>query len=645
MKSKIGVYICHCGGNISDYVDVEKVRAAVANESDVALAKTTVFACADSSQKDIVNDIKESGIDAFVVASCSPKLHQITFQSVAERAGINKYNYVHANIREQCSWAHSDDKQGATEKAIQIVRAAIAKVRLSEAIEPMEIKTQQAVLVLGAGVAGMKSAVALAKMGTKVYLAEKEHFIGGRISHWDVLCTTNETGKELVTRLYNDVISNKNITLFTGAELIESAGSKGNFSCKLKITPRYVKGSCDDKNTFLKAIDACPVQVSDKFNFGITKRKALYHNFPSEYPQAPVVDIKNCTRCGECEKVCSQIDFSQKEEILDLKVGTVLVATGFDPYTPGEGEFGYIAIDNVITLPQFKRLVANSSNDLIWKNKKVKNIAYIYCVGSRQVEGENKYCSRYCCTTTIYSAIHTANKFKDTNHFHFTRGVRTYGKQERLYHQANSDGHVFLQSFEDDPPRVERKGDKTIVRINDVLTRKKEMEVEADLVVLVTGMVPRSESRIGEILKIPKGRDKFYNEIHMKLRPVETVIDGVTIAGACQGPKNVVESINSALSAAIKSYSFVSSETIAVEPIIAEIDSNICTWCGECARVCPFDAISQNTVNGKTVAEINTSICKGCGMCLPVCKPNAIQLKTFSDNEVMQMINVLANDL
>jgi len=644
MKTNIGVYICHCGGNISDYVDVEAVKAAVEKEDGVTLAKTTMFACADSCQKEIISDIQEKGLDSFVVASCSPKLHLPTFQSVAERAGMNKYNYIHANIREQVSWAHSDDKQGATAKAIQLVRAAVAKVRLSESIEQVEINTQQAVLVIGAGIAGMKAACLIAKTGIPVYIVEKEHFIGGRIAQWDVLCTTDETGKELVTRLYNDVISNKNITLFTGAELIQSSGSKGDFTVKIRITPRYVKGDCN-KEELQKAIQLCPVEVDDSFNFNITKRKAIYHSFPSEYPQHAVIDIKNCTKCGECEKVCSQIDFSQKEEIVEIKIGSILVATGFDSYTPNTSEFGYMTSDKVITLPQFKRLVAISDGELIWKGKKVNNIAYIYCVGSRQVEGDNKYCSRYCCTTTIYSAIKAAEKFKNLNQFHFTRGIRTYGKQELLYNKASKDGQIFLQSYEDDLPVVNVKGDKTIVKINDILTNRKELEVEADLVVLVTGMIPRTESNISEILKIPKGRDKFFNEIHMKLRPVETVIDGVTIAGACQGPKNVVESINSALSAAIKSYSFVKSDKLAVEPIVAEINPDICVWCDECTKVCPFDAISKIENNGKEVALINLSVCKGCGMCLPVCPVNAIQLKTFSDDEIEQMIDVLANDL
>ncbi len=641
MKKRIGVYVCHCGGNISDYVDVEKVREAVENDEGVFLAKTTMFACADSNQKEMVEDIVAQKLDGVVVASCSPKLHLITFRAVTERAGLNKYNYVHANIREQVSWAHSDNKPGATEKAIQIVKSAVAKVRLSEPLDPIKVEATKAVAVVGAGVAGMKAAIKIAKSGAEVYLIEREFFVGGRVAQWDNLCATDETGKELVTRLYDEVMENKNVTLFTGAEVVEKSGSVGSFALKVKITPRYIQMKCN-KGELQKAIDACPVEVSDRFNFGMTKRKAIYHNYPSEYPQLPAIDIENCTRCGECEKLCSSIDFSQKVAYLDLKVGSVLLATGFDPYEPKKGEFGYGEIDNVITLPEFKRIIHyNNSTKLVFNGTEVNNIAYIYCVGSRQVDGENKYCSRYCCTSNIYTAIGVKKKYRDINNFHFNRGIRTYGKQELLYDESSRLGDIYLQSFEDSPPVVEMIDGKTIVTINDILTSDKKLEVEADLVVLVTGMIPRKDNSIGSLLKVPKGRDKFFNEIHMKLRPVETVIDGITIAGACQGPKNIVESMTSSLAAATKSFTLVASGELALEPTIAKVDASLCDWCGKCDDACPYSAFMKKEVNGKTIAVVNESICKGCGMCLPVCPTNAIQLTGLSDNEVESIINAL----
>ena len=643
MNKKIGVYICHCGGNISDYVDVEKVKQSVENEDGVSLVKTTMFACGDANQKEMVDDIKKNELDGVVVASCSPKLHLITFRAVTERAGLNKYNYVHANIREQASWAHSDDKVGATVTAIHLVKAAIAKVRLAEPLYPYIITSKKAVAIIGGGVAGMRAAIELSDMGCPVTLIEREHFIGGRVAQWNLLFTTKETGKEVVTKLYDNIVTRDNITLLTGSEVIASTGNIGAFKLKIKKTPRFIKEECH-KGNLQKAISVCPVEVADDFNFSITKRKAIYHNFPSEYPQYPVIDIKNCTRCGECEKICESVDFTEKEKIIEIEVGSVLMATGFDSYTPSEGEFGYDHIENVVTLPQFKRIIELNDKKLIFKGKEIKNIAYIYCIGSRQIEGENKYCSRYCCTSAIFAAIHTRNKFENINNYHFNRGIRTYGKQEILYAESLKKGDIYLQSYEDDPPVVNQVNDKTLVRINDILTAKREMSVEVDLVVLVTGMVPRADNSVASLFKLPKGRDKFFNEIHMKLRPVETVIDGITICGACQGPKNIMESVNSALSAAAKSFSYVSKGELELEPIIAKIEKDLCTWCGACAEACPFDAIKMVKDEKKDIAAINNSVCKGCGMCLPVCPTDAIDLIAYSNREIESMIDALAGE-
>ncbi|MDA3818352.1 MAG: CoB--CoM heterodisulfide reductase iron-sulfur subunit A family protein [Prolixibacteraceae bacterium] len=640
MKKKIGIYICHCGGNISDYVDVEKVKKAVENDADIFLAKTTMFACGDTNQNEMVDDITNMKLNGVVVASCSPKLHLQTFRSVSERAGLNKYQYVHANIREQVSWPHSDDKLGATEKAIKQVKAAIAKARLAEPLEPMTITAQKAVAVIGAGVAGIKAALQLSDMGTQVYLIEREPFVGGRTAQWERIFTSNETGKEIISRLYKDILSRDNITVFTQAEVVDYSGSIGDFKLMVKVAPRFIREHCVEDN-LQKAIDVCPVEVPDSFNFEINSRKAIYNHYPSEYPYLPVIDIQNCTRCGECEKVCKNIDFSQKEETLNLQVGSILMATGFDPYTPADNEYGYKHIDNVITLPQFKRLLALNDSKLMYNGKVIKNIAYIYCVGSRQVNGDNKYCSRYCCTSTIHAAIHAKEKFGNINNYHFNRGIRTYGKQELLYDESSRMGDIYLQFFEDGEPQIYKEGNKTIVKVKDVLTKYKELEVEADLVVLVTGMVPRKDNAIGSLLKLPRGRDKFFNEIHMKLRPVETVIDGVAISGACQGPKNVTESVNSALSAATKSFSIVSKGEIDLEPVIAIIDKDNCTWCGACAEACPYDAI-QKTVDGdKSYAVLNSTVCKGCGMCLPVCPSDAIDLTAYSNHEIENMIDAL----
>lgn len=573
MKERIGVYICHCGGNISDYVDVEKVRQAVENETGVAMAKTTVFACSDANQNDMVEDIRNHHLDGVIVASCSPKLHLTTFRNVTERGELNKYTYVHTNIREQASWAHSDDKQGATEKAIHLVKAAIAKSRYAEPLYPNQFEAEKTIAVIGAGIAGMKAAISLADKKTEVLLIEREQEVGGHTATWGPLSMSEESGSELIDRIYADLLQRENVTIMTGTEVISSKGSIGNFTLKVRKRPK---------------------QAGD-----------------------PV-------------------------ETAEFNVGSVVVATGFDSYTPKEGEFGFAQSDNVITLPEFKQLIDTSgTKELIYKGRKIHNIAYIYCVGSRQTNGENTYCSRFCCTSVIHAAIQAKKKFKKIHNIHLNRGIRTYGKQELLYAESLALGDLYLQWAEDTPPAVVAEGKKTTITIRDILSANRELEVDADLVVLVTGMVPRADNNVGKLFKLQKGRDRFFNEVHMKLRPVETVIDGVTIAGTCQGPKNIMESVNSALSAATKSYSYISKGMLETEPIVAEVNSDVCSWCSKCAEACPFNAILQEEKEGKTVAVVNNSVCKGCGMCAPVCPTDAINLINYSSEEIMSMIDAL----
>lgn len=565
-KKRIGVYVCHCGGNISDYVDVEKVRAAVEDEDSIVLSKRTMFACSDSNQKDMIEDIKEHNLDGVIVASCSPKLHLATFREVSERGDLNKYTYVHSNIREQASWAHSNDKMGATEKAIHLVKGAIAKARHTKPLEPTQIKAEKSVAVIGGGIAGLKAALALSDKEMHVFVIEREAAVGGWVAKWKDLFMTEETGDSIIRRLHDDLKSRENVTIWTSSEVISNTGSIGDITLKIR----------------------------------------------------------------------------QREEEFDINVGSVLVATGFDNYTPDEGEYGFNSVPNVITLPEFKQLIDHEKGKLTYKGKRVKNIAYIYCVGSRQPEGGNTYCSRFCCTATIHAANEAREKFKDIQNFHFTRGVRSYGKQELLYADSLQGGDIYMQSYEDDLPTVFARNNKPVVRINDILTGGRELEVEPDLVVLVTGMVPRKDENIGRIFKLPRGRDKFFNEVHMKLRPVETVIDGVTIAGTCQGPKTIIETVNSALSAATKAYSNLSKGVLETDPQVAEIDPVACTGCEKCIPLCPFDAISMQNSGDKSVAVINSTLCKGCGMCMPVCEPDAIDLIAYSNVQIMGMIDALA---
>jgi heterodisulfide reductase subunit A len=645
MRQKIGVYICHCGGNISDYVDVNKVKDLISAEEGVNVIKTTMLACADSSQKEMVEDIKNKGLDAIVVASCSPKLHLTTFRAVSERAGLNPYNYVQVNIREQGSWAHSDTPQQATEKVVRLVRGGIARVRHSEPLSPIQISARNSVAIFGAGISGLKSAIEIADMGSEVYLIEQDHFIGGRVPQWGDLFPTDENGEEIVERLFEEIDRRKNITLLTGAEAESVSGCVGSFDITLKIHPRYVKSGCDT-DKLKEAIDACPVEVADEFNFAITQRKAIYKSYPGALPDIPAIDMKACNKCGECAKICGKsVDLTQKQETRHLEVGAILLHTGFDPYQPAEGEFGYKQNEQVITLQEFRRLIQLSGDELTVKGRRIKEVAFIYCVGTRQKEGENKYCARFCCTAAIHTALLIKNRFRDIQNYHLFRDIRTYGKQEILYEKSGRQQDLYLKFPDDEPPTVEQEGDRTVITVKDILTDGEELEIAADLVVLVTGMVPRSDNKIADILKVPHSRDNFFNEIHPKLRPVETVIGGVFIAGTCQGPKNIAETVMSSLSASAKAHSLIQSGEIELEPLVATVNTEVCKWCGQCAEVCTYGAISQEEVDGKTVALVSEALCKGCGSCAAMCPLDAIDVIGYTSNEIEATIDALTREV
>lgn len=581
MKSRIGVYICHCGGNISDYVKVEELGKMFHEEDNVVISKDVMFACADSNQKAMINDIKENNLDAIVVASCSPKLHLHTFRNVASRANLSPYNYVQVNIREQCSWPHSDKPREATIKAAGLIRAGINRVSHSEPLDNIDIQVTKAVLVAGAGVAGMKAAIDLAQLGNQVYLVEKESFVGGHIAHNEKLFMSGQNGNDIVASLYKEIKLLNNITLFTSATIIKVSGSLGNFLIDVKVNP----------------------QISTSTH--------------------------------------QHIDTSAHQpEVLSLTAGSVLVTTGYDYYQPKEGEYGYKTLSNVLTLPEFKRLMESSPDKLIYNNQQIGKIAFIYCVGNRQTKGENKYCSRQCCTSAIYTSLQLKEKYRDITAFHLYRDIRTYGKQEILYEQSSKQGDFYFKFEEKEAPVIEQNGKSLVLKFKDYLTSKMQMEVEADMVVLDTGMVAREDSvKIAELFKIPIGSDKFFNEIHPKLKPVETVIKGVYIGGSCQGPKNISESVQSSLSASAKINALLKSGTVSVDPVIAKISANACTWCGKCAGVCDYTAIKEVESAGKHIAAVNTAICTGCGICAPVCPENAIEIAQYTDQEIESMID------
>jgi heterodisulfide reductase subunit A len=567
---RIGVYVCHCGGNISDYVDVEAVAAATRNEPGVVVAKTTMFACADASQQEMEHDIEEQNLDGLVVASCSPKLHVVTFRGVAKRAGLNPYEYNQANIREQCSWTHTDDHEGATSKAIGLVRGVIARTRFSEPLEPLVVETTQKALIIGGGVTGLRAAIGLADIGLGVFLVEREAELGGWVGKFGPMFPHERDGRGLIAHMVEEIKKRPAINVFTGAEVVSKTGSFGNYEVGIRV-------GGDELQT------------------------------------------------------------------IKVQVGSIVVATGFDSYQPAESEFGS-GLDGVMTLPEFKDMVDHTTGPLRHNGRPVRSLAYIYCVGSRQPDG-NEYCSRFCCSAAAHASIKVSGLDPKIRQYHLYRDIRTYGNFELLYTEARKQGAVYVKFPDDAPPTVAGEaGGGLACTVRDLLSGDEELEIPVDLVVLVTGMVPRKNEEMVGLLKLPLGRDGFFNEIHPKLRPVETMVDGILIAGTCQGPKSSAESVASGLAAVTQSASVLKKGVAELDPLVATVDPDACTWCGKCLDACPYGAIAQLSLNGREVATISEAGCKGCGGCVPICPENAIDLRGYTDAQITAEIDGLLQE-
>lgn len=664
---RIGVYICHCGGNISDVVAVEKVVEAVAGLPNVVVARDNTFMCSDPGQNLIAQDIRDEKLNRVVVAACSPSLHEHTFRRTLARARLNPYLYEHANIREQVSWCSKSDPDGATDKATRLVGAAIAKARLLEPLEPIRVDARQHVVVIGGGVSGLCSARDLSRNGLAVTLLERTAFLGGRTAQLDRVYPTEDAARDLLQQLIDEVDRDPDITVHTLAEVTAASGYVGNFHLNVRLGARGVTEKLDPDQV-RAAMDACPETAESDFNHRLVLRKAIYLPYPGCYPPIPAIDWEACTHCGKCAEVVGSkgINLEAQSEQIELDAGAIVLATGFDLYEPHQGEYGYGEHAEVITLAQLIRLLDKEgpTGGMLERNgNPIKNVCLIHCVGSRQVQGIhepgpdgriNDYCSRVCCTAALHAANEIRERFPEINVFDFYQDIRTYGRgHEDYYENASKRGVLFFRYLAETPPVVTEAnrtdGFPLVVRVKDTLTFGEELEVPADLVVLATGMVSRDISNLVNMLKLPRSADRFLQEVHPKLRPVELAVNGVFIAGTCQAPMDITESCAAASAVAVKAAALLGKGYIELDPFVAQVDLKLCVGEAKCLEECKYmTAVSliEQEVRGKTVrlAAVNAALCNGCGMCAAACPHGAIQVAGWRLEQFEAMTDALVAD-
>jgi len=650
VSEKIGVYICHCGSNIAGKVDVEEVsRWAKERFPNVAVSRDYKFMCSSPGQELIEQDIKEHGLTRVVVAACSPHLHEKTFRGACERAGLNPYLFEMVSVREHVSWV-TEDQIEATIKSKALIEGAIHRVAYHQPLTPIRVEINPNVMVVGGGVAGIQAALEIADSGSHVFMVEREPSIGGHMAQFDKTFPTLDCSACILTPKMFDVGNHPNITLLTWSEVEKVDGYVGNFTVRVRKKARKVN---EDLCTgCLVCQEKCPKRVVDNvFEAGMSRRKAIYVPFPQAVPNHPVMDVENCLyfktgRCKVCEKVCptGAIDFTQEDEILELNIGNIILATGYDLFDPKRiPQYGYGKLPNVLTSLEFERLTNASgptNGEVYLADGKTapKAIGIIHCVGSRD-KNYNEYCSSICCMQSLKFA-HLAHEKTGAQVYNFYIDIRTPLKDyEEFYNRVLDEGTIFVRGKVGevtDMARTQEEEGKLIIQVFDTLAGV-QRRVPVDMVVLSVAIQPRKDSvETGKTFGIACGAQGWMIERHPKLDPVATMTDGIFIAGCAQGPKDIPASVAQGAAAAARVIGRIQQGNIMLEPIRATIEEERCSGCRICNSLCPFNAITFDEV--KEVSVINEALCQGCGTCVAACPAGAISGTHYSNEQILAQI-------
>ena len=660
---RIGVFVCWCGSNIAGTVDVAAVSEALKNEPGVVFSANYQYMCSQAGQDMIKSAIAEHKLTGIVVCSCSPRMHEATFRKTASSAGLNPYMVEIANIREQCSWVHKD-MLTATEKAIILGKAAVAKVNLNTPLIPGESPVTKRALVIGGGIAGIQTALDIAEAGFPVDIVETKPTIGGKMAQLDKTFPTLDCAACILTPKMVDAGQNENIRIFSYSEVTAVKGFVGNFDVTIKKKARYVN---EDVCTGCGAcVEKCPMKkVPNEFNLNMDNRSAIYIPFAQAVPKVATIDPNHCNmlkngRCGVCAKVCAAgaIDYKQQDQYIEEKYGAIVVATGFNPINLDKfDEFAYNQSKDVITSLEFERLT-NAAGPTAGKlvrpsdGKHPHTIVFVQCVGSRCdscAEKGKEYCSKICCMYTAKHAMLIRDKYPDTEVYVFYIDVRTPGKNfDEFYRRAVEEyGVHYIKGM---VGKVFPEGDKLKVQASDLLNNK-QLHIDADLVVLAAAIEPDKSARpLATMLTASMDTNDFFTEAHPKLRPVESPTAGVFLSGACQGPKDIPETVSQASAAAAKVISLLVKDKLTGNPCVASSNELMCNGCSTCERVCPYGAITyidkefrmpDRTTAIRRVASVNPAVCQGCGCCTVACPSGAMDLKGFSNSQIIAEVDAI----